>query len=462
MSPEKTEELGHRKFVRRLFGASAYITGGQLGVVLLNYGAIAILARYLGLRELGIYFMLTEVGRIGSIFCQAGASQSSQKFLGRMIYANPSSLPVVQRKIASLLIVTSLLTIAVISGLWGLVATRVPAIEKIHSYAFYGCVMIFVTTYNAYHGAVLRATDKMWHSILSMGLIQKAVFLLFLVYIVLSPSLHLTLDRALISWTIAGGLSALAGEIFVHMQMRKLRATESKAQIEDHMVPGYREIFFTSLPMGVATGMATLRNSVDVLIAGSLIGPAAAGIYGPVKMLANLILFVLQAVRQALPAAIASGWGILPLKEIEDLVRRGANYAALVALPFALVLIFGGEVILRMGFGNNLAGHGELLAVLVVGPLVGALLGAPGAILQVLGHHKLQMYIIGGVTIISVSLMPIVAKIFGLLAMGMFASSMVAVQNSVLCYWAFSRLGIRSYINPLTIIRIDRHGAQSR
>lgn len=434
---------------KRLFNASVYMTGAQILLTFFNYSVVALLARHLSLKELGTYFVLTEVGRIGSIFCQAGAVQSTQKFLGRTAYNDYWSVPIVQRRMLFLLLTSTTVTLALSASCWAIAANGFASNKDVGNFVFLGCAMIIVTTFNAYHSSVLRAIDKMAKSVLSLGLLHKALFLMSLLWHIFDETSPLTFNLVLTSWITAGAFSVLMGGGFVHFEMAKLAVDTPQRSRKFVSSPGYKELFWTSLPMGVASGMATLRNSMDVIIAGAVLGPVAAGIYGPCRMLANLVSFVRGAVGKALPATVAAGYSTLSTEQLETLCRRGANYGLIVAAPLGAILVVGGGFLLEFGFGDKLAGHGVLLAVLVLGPLGGVLVGAPGPILQVLGRHRLQMYVVTVLTMVSLALMPFVAHLFGLIAMGIVSSSILVIQSIVMCYLAWKKVGVKSYVGRL-------------
>src|SRR5690625_710285 len=406
---------GFKALRKRLIGASAYITGAQIVLMGLNFGVLVLLTRYLTLKQLGIYMILLEIGRIASIFCQAGVSQSSQKFLGRMLYRTPEQLPLVQRRIMLTLLGATIVTVVVCAGVWNLAAYEVFRGKGLQGLAFFGCTMIVVMTLQNYHAAVLRAINRMLESVLSIGLVQKIILLLGIVYVMTSDGSVNGLYLVLWVWFVAGLASILIGGAMVHFNMRRLRRPGDRSAKTD--LPGFTEILFTSLPMAVASGTVTVRNSVDILIVGAVLGPASAGRYGPVRRIGNLALLVSQAGGKSLPATVVAAYRESPLHEVEGLCRTAANYGALAAIPIALAFIIGGGPILGLFFGREFADYGLLVAVVLLGVLVKTLAGSPGALLQMTGHERLVMYINGAITVISISAMAFVAQAFGLVGM---------------------------------------------
>lgn len=225
--------------------------------------------------------------------------------------------------------------------------------------------------------------------------------------------------------------------------MAKLR----KHEIYDTEVklPDFKEIVFTSLPMAIGGGMGTLRNSVDIVIVGAVLGPASAGVYGICRMLGKLILFVGESVNRALPATVAAAYNKLPLRDVEVLCRKGASYGAFIAVPGAVILIVAGGPILHLAFGPRLDGYWLILAILVAGPLVKALLGAPNSILSVCGYHKLAMMVNVGTTLFSIISMPFIAGKFGLVGVAVFSSGLMVIQFAWMSYFTYRRLGLRTY-----------------
>lgn len=446
-SQDKTGGTGlpsYQALSRRLLGTSAYVTGAQIALLLLNFAVLGVLSRYLSLKALGIYTILMEVGRIVSIFCQAGTVQSSQKFLGRMTYNAPMYLPQVQRRIFLVLLTASVITLTVCAVFWNITVNRIFHGQGLVDLAFFGCSVIITMAMQNYYASVLMSVDSMFRSVLSSGLAQKAALLAGITFVY---ACRLPGDRLYIVlwiWVCSGYLSILQGWWFVSCKMRQLSRI-SNLSSERSCQPGMREIISTSLPMGVTTGMATLRNSVDVVIVGSVLGPAAAGIYGPLRSIANLVLFIDQAVVRSLPATLAACGH--SMKVVERLCRSSANYGTCAAFLPAVVLIFGGSLLLKAILGPHFADAGVLVAILAGGVCISAIFGSGSSLLQVHGREMDSMIVNSAATAMSVACMPFVAKYYGLFGVVCASSAFVVLQAAVLAHVALRRFGVRTWFS---------------
>ena len=415
-------------------------------LLFLNFGVLALLTRYLSLKDLGIYMILMEIGRIACVFCQVGTVQSSQKFLGRIVYNSPEAIPLVNKRLTSILMASTILTVAVCAGIWNVAINEMFRGKGIAGLAFFGCIIIVVNAFQNYQSAVLIAINHMAQSVLSSGLIQKALLLTGLIICAFHNDKSGRLLTVLWLWGVAGSLSVMTGALFVHYRMSQYKVDNPISALSPR-VPTFKELFLTSLPMGITTGMATLRNSADIIIIGAVLGPIAAGIYGPLRTIENLVLFVGKAIKKTLPATLAAARG--SPKTMEILCRNAANYGTLAALPIVLVLIFAGGPVLGFVFGPQFSGYGKLMAILAVGVFVYSLFGAPGALLQMTGHEKKAMSINIAVVLISIVVMPFVATEFDLISVALASSIFLVMQGAALSWCALRSLGIRTFIMPI-------------
>jgi O-antigen/teichoic acid export membrane protein len=428
---------------RRLAGTSAYVAVGQVALLVFNFALLAILARYLSLRDLGIYTILMEMGRIVSLFCQAGTTQGSQKFLGRLVYSNPSILPVVQRRMFVVLLAASTITVVVCALGWKVVTHAMFHNQGIADLGFFGCVIIIVTALQAYYAAVLLAANHMLQSILSSGLVQKALLLIGVAALYWLDMTSAHLMSVLWAWIVSGLASVAFGATFVEYRMWRLRGSQSSSAAS--LVPGFRELISTSLPMGVTAGMAMVRNSADVIIVGAVLGSASAGVYGPLRSVANLVLFLDQAIRRSVPAMIAASIGKRDITE--RLCRSAASYGVLAALLPTVVLVCCGGQVLALVFGPKFSNYGGLAAILTGGAFLSGLFGAASSLLQMSGYERRAMYVNMAVTIVSIAIMPFAGASYGLDGVAYISSGFLVLQGVLLMWLAYCLIRVRTYVD---------------
>jgi len=442
-SGDREDLLLQNLLQRRLVGTSAYVAVGQIALLMFNFALLAMLARYLSLRDLGIYTILMEIGRIFSLFCQAGTAQGSQKFLGRLVYSNPSLFPVVQRRMFIVLLAASTITLAVCAIGWNIVTHAMFHNQGIADLAFFGCVIVVVNALQAYYAAVLLAANHMLQSVLSSGVIQKALLLIgvaALYWLEVTPA-HLM--SVLWAWVISGFMSVTLGAIFVEYRMWRLRRSESSSAAI--LLPGFRELISTSLPMGITAGMAMLRNSADVIIVGAVLGSASAGVYGPLRSVANFVLFLDQAIRRSVPAMIAASIGKRDITE--RLCRSAASYGVLAALLPTVLLVCCGGPVLALVFGPKFSNYSGLAAILTGGAFLSGLFGAASSLLQMSGYEHRAMFVNMTITIASIAIMPLAGARYGLDGVAYISSGFLVFQSVMLMWLAYHLTRVRTYVD---------------
>jgi O-antigen/teichoic acid export membrane protein len=215
-----------------------------------------------------------------------------------------------------------------------------------------------------------------------------------------------------------------------------------KAEFETTM--SFREMVKISLPMGLTSGAAQVRGSSDLIIIGWLLGPAAAGLYGPIKRVSKQFSLLLP-VNKILSPIVASLHAQKNTTELEAVCRKATTYASVMCIPLAIFFFFFGDWFLTVAFGDKYANSGLLLSILILGPLLRAFFSAAGVVLQMTGAQVLTMKVNVLISVVAILLMVAVASPFGLYGIASVSSAAVVVQALMLNYIVYKRMGIRTY-----------------
>lgn len=142
------------------------------------------------------------------------------------------------------------------------------------------------------------------------------------------------------------------------------------------------------VPMGLVGGALLVNGQIGILLAGSLAGAEAAGLYRiamQVSLVASLgYTAVIAAMAPRFSAAHAGG----DLGEVHRAAVVGALLATGAALPFLLVFAVAGGPLLRLGFGEGFAAAAPALAVMTLAQVVNAVVGCGSSILIMTGHER--------------------------------------------------------------------------
>lgn len=111
----------------------------------------------------------------------------------------------------------------------------------------------------------------------------------------------------------------------------------------------------------------TLSSTVDRLIVGAMLGPAAAGLYGAAMSVAGKLGEFCQLPLRVLPAPISAAWALGDRVRVNRIFLQGTRVNALVLVAIASVLLFWAEPLAKLLVGSALGGQtAGLIRVLAV------------------------------------------------------------------------------------------------
>jgi O-antigen/teichoic acid export membrane protein len=400
---------------------------------------VVILTRSLTTKNVGIYFLLIQITNVTSLFCKCGTDQGSQKFIGNAI---GSQHPVVSYIVKKLLVVVGITTTVTLI----LLALGWKPIDRFffdgdYTLCFWALGITAVLAYEHTISSILRAIDNVLQASLVLGVFRQTFLVLALGTLVISTKRDVDLASVLQLWVIGGAIGIFIGGYLVVRGLKSLESSDSARRF----VPSVREMMTVAMPMGLANGAAVIRGSSDTLIIGAILGPVAVGLYGPIKRISRLVILILESVVKMLSPMVAELFAQGKIAAIEAVCRTGASYACLAAVPVTVGFILFGEALLTMLFGGEYGKLDTLLLLIIVGPLVRAIMGSPGAILQMVGQQMLVLKINVIITAMTIGVMVAVCRPFGINGIAVVSSTTVSLQVILLSVFVYRILGIKTY-----------------
>jgi O-antigen/teichoic acid export membrane protein len=188
----------------------------------------------------------------------------------------------------------------------------------------------------------------------------------------------------------------------------------------------------------------------DVLLLGPLAGMESVGAYSLAKGLMGAIAFGNSALTASLGPTIGSALASDKRSEAALLLRKGATWSTLWALPWAVAFLTFPAPILGY-FGPSYAGAAALLQILTVGMFVNSAVGPVGQVLLVGGHSEFWRHSANVVTAVALLSYPIL----GILAGVQGVAVVTAVCNAGLNLYRWK------YLSDLTggEVRVARTGS---
>jgi len=212
--------------------------------------------------------------------------------------------------------------------------------------------------------AVSRGMKVMQHDIYSRSMGDSAATILaFLIAFAIGVGALAPEYAGIFGMTVAGFIAlALAGKLFQHVPGEK-RAGSHRAEA--------RRLFAYALPIGADQFLNAFIWRVDVILLGWLVGRApgvtltTVGIYGAVVGIAYGLRRVSLTFTPIFAPVVAGMTATGEHKRAIETYARLARWMLWILLPFAAVLIFGGDIILLV-FGPAFQQGGVWLAIVAI------------------------------------------------------------------------------------------------
>ncbi|MGH8501848.1 MAG: polysaccharide biosynthesis C-terminal domain-containing protein [Gammaproteobacteria bacterium] len=261
-----------------------------------------------------------------------------------------------------------------------------------------------------------------------------------------APALMLALVAAAWLWRGALGahiallalLAASAAGLLINTIQLRFRLPREGAGILPS--PSLR----AALPFMLLGALHLINSRADLLMLGSLSGPAEAGVYAVVARTAELITLPLMAVNTVIAPQVASLYRRGDVDRLQRLLSASARRMLIFALPLAGILILAGGPLLGLVFGAEFTRGAFALSVLAAAQLINVGAGSVGMILNMTGYERQSAWGVAVAAALNVVLNFLLIPQFGIEGAAVATGISVMLWNLLLLYWVRRRLGLRA------------------
>jgi O-antigen/teichoic acid export membrane protein len=198
-----------------------------------------------------------------------------------------------------------------------------------------------------------------------------------------------------------------------------------------------------SLPILLINAVHVSMQRADVIVVGSLLGPADAALYASASRIAGLTVFGLTAVNAWIAPLISDLHARGERAELQRLVRFAVRGVFGVTLPACLVVVAFGGPLLAL-FGPEFPAARGVLVILAAGQLVNALVGPVGFLMTMTGQQDAAARILVVHALANLAGLALLTPRFGLEGAAIATSVVRASWNLWLLVVVWRRLGVRS------------------
>jgi O-antigen/teichoic acid export membrane protein len=236
---------------------------------------------------------------------------------------------------------------------------------------------------------------------------------------------------------VASGLCVLMLEGLAGLPLLHLRDTKRLLLETSHKT---LSILREAVWMGLSLLSYGAVRFLDVLVVGYVVSAKAAGEYGALSGIAQVIQIYPMAISQTLGAQIATLFAGSDFQSIRAVLRRYVRLAALVGGYLAAgVAVFGTE--LDLVFGPDFHFSAGLSILLAAGWFVSAVLSPFGFALSMTGRHRLETVILSTSVVAMASLLVWLTDLFGSEGAALAVALGFGLANGVRCFVAARVLG---------------------
>jgi O-antigen/teichoic acid export membrane protein len=396
-----------------------------------------VLAKLIGVAELGLYFLAVTVVDIGATVSRLGLETTGLRLASiARSKGDWGSVGALYRKCMGL---TLLVGIAMAFPIWLVVSHSSLGGDRSSQLRADLPILVFAVA----PAALLIVQAEFLKSIEASGIGTLS-------YALMPPLLLLTGTGSL--W-LAGNLTLHA--IFVLYVVGLVGSLAVAVVIWSRRAPAvWRRrgniktgpLLQNSFPVFLVTMMTLVMGWTDILVLGAWSDPEQVGVYGIAMRIALLTTFVLSAVNIVVAPQFAALHAAGDSAGLKRLAQRSAFWTRAIAVPILLVLLTAPDLILQL-FGPKFKEGAWALRILAVGQFVSLATGPVGIILLMTGNEKIMRNIIAVSAALNLAGNLVLVPPYG--AIGAAASTAMALAFMKIVSWAVVRNKLN--VNTLAI-----------
>lgn len=453
-----SKSISHvREALRRYKGSvAAQIVRGASGASALSLFNIAatfatavLLARFMGVKEYGIYsYVLSWVTLLG-VFANLGLSPVMVRNVA--VYHQEGDWARIRGmfrfSIFAVSVASVLCALAVAAVAWLLHKDS----PEMRLALWLACLLLPLQALLMPFGSTQQGFRQVINAQIPSLLILPSIFLALVIGAhALSPE---TLLAGLsIVLRIAGlGTSLVAAIVLLRFGIR----SAGRSTILPTPIYQPRTWLASAAPLVLMGSTFMINANADILMLGSITGPEAAGLYKAATRGAELLTFGLVVISVPLGPLLARLYAAGEIATLQRELSRWARVAFAPAAVLAVAFVIDGSWFLAL-FGSEFTGHeaSAALAILAAGQLIHVAAGPAGLLLLMSGHERLAAQALAVGAVLNVALNALLIPTWGVRGAAVATACSTAIFALLLVVFAFRRLKLNPTVVPVRVNNI--------
>ncbi len=345
-------------YSQKLFGGSTLAFAGFVLAAALSYVLRIVLARFLSVEEVGLFFSVLSFVIFVTLFQKIGTELSLVRYIN--VWREKGELSKIKAAFCSTLlfqILIGILYLVVIFLLSDLLSAKYfhdPLAKP--TLLLLSTLLILLIFEDLPRRLFQGFNDMFWFSVMEAG---KAFLLL--IFVIVGLGYNRTVLVPVISF-LAATLVISAGGIYV--SFRKYSFLQEKKKPH----PGlFKEVFGFGLPLIFFVIGNKIIDSIDLLVLTYFRSLTEVGIYSIVLPTAGLCLFFYRPIAVVLIPLGAELWAQGQAAKLRELFQRVYHYLFVLVMPLVILFFIQGSFILSFLFGPKYADGTMALRLILLG-----------------------------------------------------------------------------------------------
>lgn len=414
-----------------LFGASiAFFL--KISAAGLSFGLNVVLARTLGAKSSGAFFLVYTIIIIISSIGRIGMENALVRFIASNISANnPKKVLGVYRKA----ILYSLFTATILSVILYFLAPVIsqvvfskPELTRPLMIMAFAIVPLSLLTL---HSNALQGMKKIASSISVLSIFVP--FFTCLSAIIFVP--RYGLDAVTMGYVLSAAITLIIGWVFWQRAIKPFKTYN--AEFES------KELLHSSMPLFTIVIMNLIITWSPMLFLGVWESSENIGIYSAASRTSMLTSFVLVAVNSIAAPKFASLYQKKDMKTLSTVAINSTKIMVLFASPVLLTFILIPEFILSL-FGEQFVQGATVLRILAFGQFINVSTGSVGYLLLMSGHERLMRNNLFFSSMLGIALNILLIPRYGIIGGAVASAIILSTQNLIAMGIVWKKLGFRT------------------
>lgn len=406
----------------------------KVGGVGLNFLFSLMLARMLGAKGSGVYFLGVTIVNITATLARLGFDNAALKYAAVAFDdRDRSSMASLYRQSAGWLLASSLLLVLLL-WFWGpYLPLGGSSEESFRAILPTMLIAVFPMTFLLVQGEFFKAIGQPGTATFVQTGAVPSVLVLGALW------LFWTGEATTESFALLFAVACITGLVVASLYW--LRCYPGT-----WLTPGHfdtRTIFRTGLPLLMVASMNMIMGWTDIVVLGIWSDAKTVGIYSIATRTATLTSLILLAVNSVTAPRFATLHASGRLAELDRLARRSAAAMTLAALPVVLTLVFFPDWILHF-FGYDFTEGANFLRLLSLGQFVNVAVGSVGYLLMMTGHERVMRNIVAVSAVLNLVGNLLLVPHFGGIGAACSTAGALALLNLTAFYFVLKKLNVNT------------------